>query len=163
MSLKAFLGLDSGNGEDRHGQLIKKIQEKVLQQSPTANLPHQQNPPGSGGPGDQGGAHKNRVCQPTQYMGSRQVRTTRISPKIWDTDARVSQFSQFSHFSQFRQFWQFYLGRVQKLKSAKVWSLSIEGGGSPRTKSLFRISIFFKLLVCTVIHPIYGEIIDWGS
>ena len=31
------------------------------------------------------------------------------------------------------------MGRVPKLKSAKVWSLTIEGGrGSPKTKSLFR-------------------------
>ena len=56
-------------------------------------------------------------------------------------------------------------GRVQKLKSAKVWSLTIEGGagGVTKTKSLFRIAIYFKLLVCTAIHPICGEIVYWGS
>ena len=45
----------------------------------------------------------------------------------------------------------------------KVWSLTIEGGGSPRTEFLFRFAISFNFLMCTAIHPIYGEIIYWGS
>ena len=36
--------------------------------------------------------------------------------------------------------------RVQKLKTAKVWSLTIEGGGSAKTKSLFRFEENFKTL-----------------
>ena len=56
--------------------------EGALPESPPANLPHQRNPPWSGGPGDQGNAHKNRVCQPTHCMGSWQVRTTRKSAAL---------------------------------------------------------------------------------
>ena len=33
MSLKTFLGFDPGNGEDKHGVLVEKIQKKVLSQS----------------------------------------------------------------------------------------------------------------------------------
>ena len=40
----------------------------------------------------------------------------------------------------------FTKGRVSKLKSAKVWSLTIEGGrGSPKTKSFFRL-VFIVLI-----------------
>ena len=84
----------------------------------------------------------------------------------------TGQFATFheEHISKWRMsFWEeggvkFNLakGRVPKLKSAKLWSLTIEGG-SPKTKSLFRIAISFKRLVCTVIHPICGEIVYWGS
>ena len=66
--------------------------------------------------------------------------------------------------SEREQIFNFDKGRVQKLKSAKVWSLTIEGGGGhPKPNPYSELLFFFKLLVCTVIHPICGEIVYWGS
>ena len=54
----------------------------------------------------------------------------------------------------------YLVSRLGKGKK-KEWSLTPEGGGSSKTKSLFRFAISFKFLMCT--SPICGEIVYWGS
>ena len=53
--------------------------------------------------------------------------------------------------------------KIKKRESMVFGHRGGEGGVSPKTKSLFRITISFKLLVCTGIHPMCGEMIDLGS
>ena len=49
-------------GEESCGAGQQDTAEGAHTDSPPTNLPHQRGPPGSGGPGDQGDAHQDRVC-----------------------------------------------------------------------------------------------------
>ena len=70
-----------------------------------------------------------------------------INLKRQDQDKKVVKISKYVNCQKAKFSWIKLLpkGRVPKLKSAKVWSLTIEGGGRPKPNPYSELKTDFKL------------------